>query len=90
MARDLALSRTPWERCYQAGLHTAHEAATRSLNTNRLTRILEDAVATHPPPMVNGRRVKLRYAHAGGQNPPLIVIHGTQTDNLPNSYSRYL
>lgn len=71
-------------------VHAAHEAATRSLNTNRLTRILEDAVASHPPPMVNGRRVKLRYAHAGGQNPPLIVIHGTQTDQLPNSYVRYL
>lgn len=71
-------------------VHAAHEAATRSLNTNRLTRILEDAVASHPPPMVNGRRVKLRYAHAGGQNPPLIVIHGTQTEQLPNSYVRYL
>lgn len=84
-----ALHGTGVGNLYQS-VHTAHEAATRSLNTNRLTRILEDAVATHPPPMVNGRRVKLRYAHAGGQNPPLIVIHGTQTDNLPNSYSRYL
>lgn len=71
-------------------IHGAHAAATRSLNTNRLTRILEDAVASHPPPMVNGRRIKLRYAHAGGQNPPLIVIHGTQTEQLPNSYVRYL
>ena len=54
------------------------------------TRILEDAVASHPPPMVNGRRVKLRYAHAGGQNPPVVVIHGTQTEALPASYHRYL
>lgn len=71
-------------------VHQAYLAATKSLNTNRLTRILEDAVATHPPPMVNGRRIKLRYAHAGGQNPPLVVIHGSQTDALPKSYSRYL
>jgi GTP-binding protein len=40
--------------------------------------------------MVNGRRIKLRYAHAGGQNPPLIVIHGNQTGKVPNSYQRYL
>ena len=49
-------------------VHAAHDAATRSLSTPRLTRILEDAVASHPPPMVNGRRIKLRYAHAGGQS----------------------
>jgi GTP-binding protein len=71
-------------------IHAAHDAATRSLSTPRLTRILEDAVASHPPPMVNGRRVKLRYAHAGGQNPPVVVVHGTQTDALPASYQRYL
>ena len=71
-------------------VHRAHASATKSLNTNKLTRILEDAVASHPPPMVNGRRPKLRYAHPGGQNPPLIVIHGNQTDALPKSYSRYL
>jgi GTP-binding protein len=71
-------------------IHAAHDAATRSLSTPQLSRILEDAVASHPPPMINGRRVKLRYAHAGGQNPPLVVIHGTQTDALPASYKRYL
>ena len=71
-------------------IHAAHDSATRSLSTPRLSRILEDAVASHPPPMVNGRRVKLRYAHAGGQNPPVVVVHGTQTDALPASYQRYL
>ena len=71
-------------------VHSAHDSATRSLSTPRLSRILEDAVASHPPPMVNGRRVKLRYAHAGGQNPPVVVVHGTQTDALPASYQRYL
>ena len=71
-------------------IHAAHDAATRSLSTPRLTRILEDAVSTHPPPMVNRRRVKLRYANAGGQNPPVVVVHGTQTAALPASYQRYL
>lgn len=60
------------------------------VSTNQLTRILEDAVASHPPPMVGGRRIKLRYAHLGGHNPPVIVIHGNQTSSLPKSYQRYL
>ncbi|WAC43282.1 ribosome biogenesis GTPase Der [Pseudomonas sp. SL4(2022)] len=58
--------------------------------TNRLTQILEDAVSDHAPPMVNNRRIKLRYAHLGGANPPLIVIHGNQVDAVPKSYIRYL
>ena len=40
--------------------------------------------------MVNGRRIKLRYAHQGGSNPPIIVVHGNQTSSLPGSYKRYL
>jgi len=71
-------------------INAAYAAATRKLTTNRLTRILEDAVSEHEPPMVNGRRIKLRYAHAGGHNPPLIVVHGNQTGKLPPSYQRYL
>jgi len=71
-------------------IHQAHQSATMTLSTNKLTRILEDAVASHPPPLVNGRRIKLRYAHAGGQNPPIVVIHGSQTEALPASYARYL
>jgi GTP-binding protein len=71
-------------------INGAYASATRKLNTNALTRILEGAVYDHPPPMVNGRRIKMRYAHAGGQNPPLIVIHGNQTGDVPNSYKRYL
>lgn len=58
--------------------------------TNRLTQILEDAVGDHAPPMVNNRRIKLRYAHLGGANPPLIVIHGNQVESVPKSYIRYL
>ncbi len=71
-------------------IDAAYQSATRKLSTNHLTRILEDAVAEHEPPMINGRRIKLRYAHAGGQNPPLIVIHGNQTGKVPAAYQRYL
>jgi GTP-binding protein len=71
-------------------IHEAHRSATRELPTPQLTRILEGAVRVHQPPAVHGRRVKLRYAHQGGQNPPIIVIHGNQTDAVPDSYKRYL
>ncbi|MEX0964792.1 MAG: ribosome biogenesis GTPase Der [Pseudohongiellaceae bacterium] len=71
-------------------IHTAYDSATKKLTTHRLTELLQDAVTDHPPPLVNGRRIKLRYAHAGGQNPPIIVIHGKQTEKLPANYSRYL
>jgi GTP-binding protein len=68
----------------------AYDAARRSLSTPMLTRMLQAAVAHHPPPLVRGRRIKLRYAHQGGQHPPVIVIHGTQTAEVPDSYRRYL
>ncbi len=71
-------------------IRQAYAAATDKLSTNKLSRILEDAVADHPPPQVHGRRIKLRYAHAGGRNPPLIIIHGNQTESVPNHYLRYL
>lgn len=64
--------------------------ATRDLDTPELTRILEAAVQRHQPPLVRGRRIKLRYAHQGGRNPPIIVIHGNQTAAVPDSYRRYL
>ncbi len=68
----------------------AYRSAMVQIPTPRLTRLLEDAVAAHPPPLVRGRRVKLRYAHQGGKNPPVIVIHGNQTGAVPDSYRRYL
>lgn len=71
-------------------VHKAYESATDELSTSRLTRILEDAISLHQPPMINGRRIKLRYAHAGGHNPPIIVIHGNQTNKIPDHYTRYL
>jgi len=55
-----------------------------------LSGLLEQIVSSHPPPMINGRRVKLRYAHQAGKNPPIIVIHGNQTDKLSADYKRYL
>lgn len=71
-------------------IEAAYLSATDKLSTNQLTRILQWAVTEHQPPLVNGHRVKLRYAHAGGQNPPIIVIHGNQTEQVPNHYVRYL
>ncbi|MCH8497235.1 MAG: ribosome biogenesis GTPase Der [Marinobacter sp.] len=67
-----------------------YESAMAKWQTNRLTEILQDAVAQHQPPMIHGRRIKLRYAHQGGSNPPIIVVHGNQTDALPGAYRRYL
>lgn len=68
----------------------AYANATRDLGTPVLTRLLEAAVQEHQPPLVHGRRIKLRYAHQGGRNPPLIVIHGNQTELVPEPYRRYL
>lgn len=68
----------------------AFKAAVIDMPTTELTRELESAVTAHPPPLVRGRRIKLRYAHQGGRNPPVIVIHGNQTERVPESYRRYL
>ena len=68
----------------------AAESARSKLSTPALTRILQAAVQAHAPPLNRGRRIKLRYAHQGGSSPPVIVIHGNQTDALPDSYRRYL
>ncbi|WP_233116482.1 ribosome biogenesis GTPase Der [Aggregatibacter actinomycetemcomitans] len=68
----------------------AYECATQKMTTSMLTRILQIATEEHQPPMIGGRRVKLKYAHPGGYNPPIIVIHGNQVDKLPDSYKRYL
>lgn len=68
----------------------SYASAVQAFSTPKLTRLLQDIVSQHTPPMVNGRRIKLRYAHTGGHNPPIIVIHGNQLDSLPESYKRYL
>lgn len=68
----------------------AYDNAMQIFQTNHLTTLLEQAVIAHAPPRNNGRPVKLRYAHCGGHNPPIVVIHGNQTDALPATYLRYL
>lgn len=71
-------------------VHSLYDSAMVDMSTPLLTRILNDAVAGHQPPMVGGRRIKLKYAHQGGRNPPVVVIHGVQTDALPGAYKSYL
>ena len=68
----------------------AYTCATQKMTTSMLTRILQMATDEHQPPMISGRRIKLKYAHPGGYNPPIIVVHGNQPDKLPDSYKRYL
>jgi len=68
----------------------AFVSATKRISTSMVTKILEMAEFDHQPPMHQGRRIKLKYAHAGGYNPPIIVIHGNLAKKLPNSYKRYL
>ena len=68
----------------------AYASATKRINTAMLTNIMEMAQDDHNPPMMRGRRIKMKYAHAGGYNPPVIVIHGNQVSDLPDSYKRYL
>lgn len=68
----------------------AYDSAFRKLSTPKLNQLLERIQIGHQPPLANGRRIKLRYAHVGGHNPPIIVIHGKQTDALPDSYVRFL
>ena len=71
-------------------VHTLYESAMVNMGTPLLTRILKEATEAHQPPLVGTRRIKLKYAHQGGRNPPVVIIHGIQTDALPLSYKRYL
>ena len=68
----------------------AHAAAYRKLSTPKLTRTLHAAVEQQPPPRKGIFRPKMRYAHQGGQNPPLIVVHGNALEGVSDSYRRYL
>jgi GTP-binding protein len=69
---------------------SAHEAAGRTVATPRLNEILGRILEENPPPIVRGRRIRLRYAHQGGRYPPTIVIHGSQAERVPAHYRRYL
>jgi GTP-binding protein len=67
-----------------------YKSATDRFSSNHLTTVLQMATREHQPPMVRGHRIKLRFAHPGGHNPPIIVIHGNQTKEIPGHYVRYL
>jgi GTP-binding protein len=68
----------------------AHASAIRKMSTPDLNRVLRDAVAFQQPPRAGRFRPKLRYAHQGGSNPPIVVVHGTSLDHVPEAYKRYL
>ncbi len=68
----------------------AYSSSTNRVNTSTLTKIMQRAVKNHKPPLVRGRCIKLKYAHSGGYNPFIVVIHGNQVSNLPDTYKRYI
>ena len=71
-------------------IERAYDSAMFQCSSSRLTQVLQDATEAHQPPMIGGRRIKMRYAHIGGHNPPVIVVHGNQVSKTPNAYQRYL
>lgn len=68
----------------------AYKAAMAKLSTPQLTRVLNDATTQHQPPVSKGIRPKLRYAHQGGVNPPIVVVHGNHVLGVKDAYKRYL
>ncbi len=68
----------------------AHASATRKMPTPVLTRLLQEAVEHQAPKRAGMFRPKLRYAHQGGMNPPVIVIHGNSLEHVTDAYKRYL
>ena len=66
------------------------EAQARTFKSSAVTAILRQAVQAHEPPLVQGRRIKLRYAHIGGRGPLRVIVHGNQTEHVPEAYRRYL
>ncbi len=73
-----------------AGVDVAFAAAMAKLSTPRLTRALQAAVVQQQPPMSGRFRPKMRYAHQGGSNPPIVVIHGSGLQGVKATYKRYL
>jgi GTP-binding protein len=73
-----------------ASVDGAFKAAFTDLSTPQLTRVLSDAIAQHQPPISRGIRPKLRYAHQGGVNPPIVVVHGSHISGVKDSYRRFL
>ena len=73
-----------------ASVDRAYRAAMIKLPTPRLTRALLDAIAKQEPPRSGTGRPKMRFAHQGGRNPPVVIIHGNALDSVSDSYRRYL
>ncbi|NKC16905.1 MAG: ribosome biogenesis GTPase Der [Gammaproteobacteria bacterium] len=73
-----------------SSVDAAWAAASANLATPELNELLQEAMTRHPPPLVRGRRIRLRYAHQGGTNPPRVIIHGNRTEAVPSAYRRYL
>jgi GTP-binding protein len=73
-----------------ASVDAAYAASMVKMPTPKLTRLLQAAVEKQAPPRHGIFRPKLRYAHQGGNNPPIIVIHGNALDHVPDAYRRYL
>jgi len=71
-------------------INEAYTAAHQKFSTPQLTKTLMQAVQDHQPPLVSGRRIRLRYAHVGSDDPLCFIVHGKQVDDLPGSYQRYL
>src|SRR6478736_4055306 len=71
-------------------VHRAHASATRKFTTAEITKAMEIAYETNPPPVVRGHVAKLRFAHPGGENPPTFIVHGTRLRTLSDTYRRYL
>lgn len=68
----------------------AYAGATTRHSASLLNRILRAAIEEHEPPISGGRRIKLKFAHAGGYNPPRIIIHGNKVSKVPDAYKRYI
>ncbi|MGH8083820.1 MAG: ribosome biogenesis GTPase Der [Lysobacter sp.] len=71
-------------------IHRAHASATHEFSTSEVTKAMEIAYETNPPPVVRGHVAKLRYAHPAASNPPTFVVHGNRLRTLSESYKRYL
>lgn len=67
-----------------------YESAMTDMGTGQINRVLHDAAEKRNPPMVGNHRIKLKFGHQGGMNPPHVIVHGNQLDKLPQTYQRYL
>ena len=71
-------------------VHRAHASAPIEISTSEVTKAIEIAYETNPPPVVRGHVAKLRFAHPSGTNPPTFVVHGNRLRTLTETYKRYL